>query len=317
VSRVNLIRHFPVFLAAAEEEHFHRAARRLGIAQSAVSRRIGLLEADLGGVQLFERLPKGVKLTPAGKTFLKDVQAIMAQVEKARRRAAESARGAAEVLNVGYNQAVPRHRFLAEAFRRFRAERRGAALKLHPTDAATQIAALASGELDAAFLYGIADDADFEGIDIFLEDFLLALPAGHRLADAPQIQLQDLANEDFIWFRRSPGLSLHDLLLEACARLGFEPRIALEGYNSETVFQFVASGMGVGFVPASQLGAEPAGVALRPVAGFSAPYLLRLVWRRGAASPLLDAFIAVVRACRDALAAHAAPGGALDSVKAG
>ncbi|HEY3697430.1 LysR family transcriptional regulator [Phenylobacterium sp.] len=51
MTRLNLIRHFPVFLAAAEEEHFHRAAKRLGVAQSAVSRRIGLLEDDLGGVR--------------------------------------------------------------------------------------------------------------------------------------------------------------------------------------------------------------------------------------------------------------------------
>jgi DNA-binding transcriptional LysR family regulator len=307
VTRVNLIRHFPVFLAAAEEEHFHRAAKRLGIAQSAISRRIGMLEADLGGVPLFERLPKGVRLTPAGKLFLKDVQAIMAQVEKARRRAAESAHGAPGVLNIGYNQAVPRHRFLSESFRRFRAEHRGASLNLHPTDVANQISALASGALDAAFLYGVFEDAEHACLDVFEENFLLALPAAHRLAGQAELRLQDLAQEDFIWFRRSPGVNPHDLLLEACEAQGFEPRITLEGHSSDTIFQFVAAGMGIGFVPRSQQGSQPADVALRPVADLSAPYLLRLVWRRQAVSKLLEAFLQVVRSCRDQAAAPAEP----------
>jgi DNA-binding transcriptional LysR family regulator len=305
VTRTSLIRHFPVFLAAAEEEHFHRAAKRLGIAQSAVSRRISQLEEDLGGVQLFERLPRGVRLTPSGRLFLRDVQAIMAQVEKARKRATESAVGAPGALNVGYNQAVPRHRFLAESFQRFRQEHRSASLNLHPTDAVTQVSALASGDLDAAFLYGVNEDADVACLEVFTEDFLLALPKGHRLAEAPRIALHDLVDEDFIWFRKSAGVSLHEMLLNVCEQQDFQPRIAIEGHTSESIFQFVSSGMGIGFIPRSQQGAEPAGIVLRRVTGFSAPFPLRLVWRRNNASLLLAAFIGVVRACRDEAAAPA------------
>jgi len=298
LTRTNLIRHFPVFLAAAEEEHFHRAARRLGIAQSAVSRRIGQLEDELGGAVLFERLPRGVRLTEAGRTFLKDVQAIMAQVEKARRRVAEGVRGAPGVLNIGYNQAVPRHKFLSDSFQTFRQQHRGATLKLQPSDAAAQIGPLESGDLDAAFLYGVTEDADLACLDVFVEDFLLALPLGHRLADRPVIALTDVEDEDFIWYRRN-STNLSDLLLGACERLGFQPRVALEVHTSETVFHFVASGMGVGFAPTSSKGMKPANVVLRPVVGFSAPFTLRLVWRRANASPLLAAFVDLVRAARD------------------
>jgi DNA-binding transcriptional LysR family regulator len=300
VTRSNLIRHFPVFLAAAEEEHFHRAARRLGIAQSAVSRRISQLEEELGGVTLFERLPRGVRLTESGRTFLKDVQAIMNQVEKARRRLAEGRPGAPGVLNVGYNQAVPRHRFLAEAFRRFRQQFRGATLRLHPTDAAAQLAALASGELDAAFLYGVNETTELAGLDVFVEDFLLVMPGSHPLAARPVIALRELADEDFVWFRRSTaGVDLHDLLIAECERRGFSPRIVLETHGTDSIYQFVASGTGVGFAPSSSAAMAPPNVVLRPLADFSVPFTLRLVWPRENNSPLLAAFVKLVRECRE------------------
>ena len=299
MTRTNLIRHFPVFLAAAEEEHFHRAAERLGIAQSAVSRRISQLEAELGGVVLFERLPRGVRLTESGRAFLKDVQAILAQVERARRRMAEGAPGA-NILNVGYNQAVPRHRYLSESFRRFRQQNRGAVLRLQPSEAAAQMAALARGDLDAAFLYGVVEDAELACLDIYAEDFVAVLPEGHALAGRPVLALPELANEDFIWFRRSStaGADLHTILLRACEQRGFTPRIILEGHSSETVFQFVAAGMGVGLAPGSSADAKPPNVVLKPLADFSVPFVLRLCWRRENPSPLLASFVDLVRACR-------------------
>ena len=83
------LRHFRYFVAVAEERSFAQAARRLRVAQPALSKQIHDLEAELG-VPLFERLPRGVRLTPAGEAFLADARATL----EAAGRATTSARSA-------------------------------------------------------------------------------------------------------------------------------------------------------------------------------------------------------------------------------
>ena len=64
-----VIRHLPFFAVVAEEQNFQRASQRLNIAQSALSRRIRDLEAELGDIPLFVRMPRGVRLTPSGQAL--------------------------------------------------------------------------------------------------------------------------------------------------------------------------------------------------------------------------------------------------------
>ena len=69
------LRHLRYFIATGEEQHNGRAARRLRVAQPALSRQIQDLETELG-FTLFDRLPRGVKLNAAGKLFLEDAHAV-------------------------------------------------------------------------------------------------------------------------------------------------------------------------------------------------------------------------------------------------
>src|SRR5260370_42632787 len=77
------LRHLRYFVAVGEEQHYGRAAERLGIAQPALSRQIQDLEKELG-FTLFDRLPRGVKLSAAGKLFLRDPRRILQEVHEAR-----------------------------------------------------------------------------------------------------------------------------------------------------------------------------------------------------------------------------------------
>src|SRR4029077_12276092 len=86
------LRHLRYFVGVGEEQHFGRAAKRLFIAQPALSRQIQDLERELG-FPLFERLPRGVKLNAAGKLFLEDARRILREVEKAKLRAEQVAQG--------------------------------------------------------------------------------------------------------------------------------------------------------------------------------------------------------------------------------
>ena len=73
------LRHLRYLVAIGEEEHYRRAEQRLNIAQTALSTQMQDLEAELG-FKLFDRLPRGVKLSAAGKLFLEDARRILQQV---------------------------------------------------------------------------------------------------------------------------------------------------------------------------------------------------------------------------------------------
>ena len=95
------LRHLRYFVAVGEEQHYGRAARRLRVAQPALSRQIQDLEEEVG-FKLFERLPRGVKLSAAGQLFLQDARRILQEVNEAAARAGRVARGLSGTLRVGF-----------------------------------------------------------------------------------------------------------------------------------------------------------------------------------------------------------------------
>ena len=109
------LRHLRYFEAVAECENFRRAAARLHVAQPALSRQIHALERMLG-VELFERQPRGTRLSPAGQAFLDDVRHILADVERAKERACRVAEGKIGTIRVGFNEIAARQSYLPGFF---------------------------------------------------------------------------------------------------------------------------------------------------------------------------------------------------------
>src|SRR5580693_3095132 len=99
------LRHLRYFVAVGEEQHYGRAAARLRVAQPALSRQIQDLEEEVG-FKLFERLPRGVKLSAAGQLFLADARRILQEVNEAAARAARVARGQSGTLRVGFTEST-------------------------------------------------------------------------------------------------------------------------------------------------------------------------------------------------------------------
>src|SRR5271155_1905409 len=99
------LRHLRYFVAVGEEQHYGRAARRLRVAQPALSRQIQALEDEIG-FKLFERLPRGVKLSAAGKYLLEDARRILQEVNGSVVRAARVASGLSGTLRVGFTENV-------------------------------------------------------------------------------------------------------------------------------------------------------------------------------------------------------------------
>src|SRR5215470_12545354 len=107
------LRHLRYFVAVGEEQHFGRAAARLHIAQPALSRQIQDLEREIGFL-LFDRLPRGVRLSATGTLFLNDARRILQDVEETKRRAEWIALGKAGTLRIGIATALSWHGMVAE-----------------------------------------------------------------------------------------------------------------------------------------------------------------------------------------------------------
>ena len=125
------LRHLRYFVAVGEEQHYGRAAERLGIAQPALSRQIQDLEKELG-FTLFDRLPRGVKISAAGKCFMEDARRILHEVNEAAARAKRVASGQSGTLRVGFVESISWHGVVPDSFRQFRERQPNAELQLKP-----------------------------------------------------------------------------------------------------------------------------------------------------------------------------------------
>src|SRR6201984_3758623 len=138
------LRHLRYFVAVGEEQHYGRAALRLRVVQPALSRQIQDLEEEVG-FELFERLPRGVKLSAAGKLFLEDARRILQEVNEAAARAARVARGQSGTLRIGFTESASWRGVVPESIRRFRERQPDAELQLNPATSLEQIEALRAG----------------------------------------------------------------------------------------------------------------------------------------------------------------------------
>src|ERR1700746_100789 len=175
------LRHLRYFVAVGEEQHYGRAAERLGIAQPALSRQIQDLETELG-FSLFDRLPRGVRLSAAGKLFLSDARRILEDAQEAKLRAERVATGKAGTLRIGFVEALSWHGVVPNSFRRFRRRQPDAELELHPLLSNQQMEAVRSGKLDAGFIFSLeVPDGDVAQLLVAKPKLMLAAPRGHAL----------------------------------------------------------------------------------------------------------------------------------------
>jgi DNA-binding transcriptional LysR family regulator len=284
-----VLRHLPYFVAVAEEEHFQRAAARLRVAQSALSRRMQDLEQELGGVTLFARQSRGVRLTESGRAFLQDARRLLADLEQAQARAAAIMKGDLGELHIGFTEVAAHEPALVAAIQKFRHHFPEVRLRLTPMVSVGQQQAIAAGKLDAGLLYH-APDFNFAARSpdsapalahalIGKDRMVLAVPHSHPLSGRRRVWLRDLAGEEIMWASRQENRELYDRMMEACHSQGFSPNVGIEATSSATTFSLLSMGVGVGFVPASCKIRAPANVTLRAVEDFFVPLDISLVWR--------------------------------------
>jgi DNA-binding transcriptional LysR family regulator len=290
------LRHLRYFVVVGEEQHYGRASRRLRVAQPALSRQIQDLEEEVG-FKLFDRLPRGVKLSVAGKLFLEDARRILQAVSEATARAAHVARGQSGTLRVGFTENASWHGVVPDSFRLFREQQPDAELQLQPAASLEQLDAIRSGRLDAGFANFMPKvDPELDQLAVAVHHLELAVPKRHPLTKLKKLRLRELTDALFIWFPRRASPAFYDRLMHECYRGGLKsPRIVQEGLNEATILSLVSTGLGVGWVLGSARWRCPETVAILPVVDLNVPLRLTLAWRRDNTSPLLARFIGEVK----------------------
>ncbi|MFD0003420.1 LysR family transcriptional regulator [Streptomyces sp. NPDC127178] len=282
------------FLEVARLGSFTGAARTLGWTQSAVSRQISTLEGALGGAPLFDRLPRGVRLTEAGRVLVPYAEAI-----------AESLHGAVRELAALREVAGGRLRFGAfatadaglvpQALAAFRAAHPRVRVTREEGFTPALLDRLTAGHLDLAVVSttGRAPLEAYELHHLLDESLYVAVPAGHPLAGSAPVRLGRLADAEWISGSSRPEGTLLDVAL----RQGFRPRVAHVVGEWTAKQGYVAAGLGVALVPALAAASVRPDVRLVPVLDEGGP--ARAVYaatvRGRSPVPAVEAFVGALR----------------------
>lgn len=278
------LRRLSSFLAVVDEGSFTRAARRLGITQPSLSQQVRLLETELGG-PLLERLPRGVRLTAAGRALLPEAQAAVRAAERAgtaARMALGVEAGELEVATL-LSMAVG---ILPRVIARW--------IEHHPDIAIRMREYTHRSLLEEDVRSGVGDIAlgpvpeDWPGPveRLGFEELVVVLPASDPFAGEETAPLAALADRSWILFQ--PGHGLTEVVDAACRRAGFQPRVAVRTTQVESATRLAAAGLGPAMVPDNVVsaGLVPTVVHLDP------PVLRELAaYTRSEWSPLGSAFL--------------------------
>jgi DNA-binding transcriptional LysR family regulator len=282
------------FLAVAEERHIGRAAERLHMAQPPLTRQIHALEAELG-TALFIRTPKGMELTEAGQTLLDEVPNLLTLAQRARERTRAAGQGVIGRLDVGLFgsgvlDVIPR--LLA----RFHAQRPEVRIVLHTMTKAEQLDALRERRISVGFNRLVPPEPDLVIETVLRERMRVALPDPHRLCAQASVSIPDLAGEPLILYPNLPLPGLAQQVMQAFAREGTPLQVEQEVEDVLTAIALVAGGFGACITTASSESLRLPGVAYRPLeCAYLKDIELSCIHRRGDGSPVLAAFLAVVR----------------------
>jgi LysR family transcriptional activator of glutamate synthase operon len=288
------LRQLRYLVALADELHFTRAAEREHIAQPALSQQIRRLEDELG-LPLVERTTRQVAITEAGELLVARARRILAELETATDELLAvkgMERGRVRVGTMHTMGPVDVSLVLAI----FHERHRGIELTVREEASEDLAELLRYDELDLAFL-SVTERVESHGLglhQLLVEELVVLLPVGHRLAKRRGLTIAELEDEEFISFRA--GARLRELLWNGARRAGFEPNVKLESNESGRIRRLVSRGMGVAILPRSEAEAPGAEVA---VAALTDPPLARditLAWREGRRHPPAVAeFLALAR----------------------
>ena len=188
--------HLRYFVTVAEEGQVTSAARRLGIAQTALSQAISQLESELG-LQLLERHARGVKLTPEGEAFLAKARVAVESELEAEREAQALASTAHDVVKVGF-VGPPPNITASELFSAFAAAHPNAEIAFRDLPFPRGTTRSWLEQVDVAFCHQPDLDPSILTQVVRTEPRVVIARRGHPLSESGEVGIESVLDETFI-----------------------------------------------------------------------------------------------------------------------
>lgn len=239
------LRQLEYFCALARTGSFTRAAEEMGVAQPSLSEQIKRLEQNLGG-PLFDRLARGVELTPVGAALLPRARALLEDAAGLLQILESLREGICGDLRVGAIPTVLPY-FLAPFLRQFVDAYPEVNLQLREATTPELIEQVQEGVLDLAVLSLPVDRPGLVRSELFREPLYLAVPDSHPLANSARLDLADIGGERLLVLKE--GHCLRDEALTVCHRAKAKFTSQFEADQFASIFSLIGSGFGLSIVP--------------------------------------------------------------------
>ena len=284
------LRHLRCFVAVGEELHFGRAARRLHVEQSPLSRTIRQLEADLG-VTLLERMPRSVCLTPAGQVFLEEARRVLLTLEQARTKARAVAAGLQGTLRIALTGCVGQVR-LPALLALCREEAPEVGVRLFEAPLPQVVGGLGNDLYDGALAMASVMESGVVALSLWQDPLVVVIPARHPLLEHKRVPLEEVVRYPLVLFD-SQACEECSRQFERLLRLAEMLPIVAEYVTTHSLMlALVAAGYGIGFSSAAHVPTcRQAELIFRPLDEESAVLTTYLLHPEGTLSESLRHFI--------------------------
>lgn len=251
------------FVAVATELNFRRAAARMNMTQPPLSRQIKLLEHGVG-VTLLDRDQSGVRLTPAGQTFLAAATELLQRAEAALLSARQAARGEAGAVVIGFVPSAATE-FIPRMVVALKAQLPDVSFTVTELMSYEIVEGLLSGQLDLGLTRANSTRGGIESVRVVNEPFVLAMPADHPLENGRDLTLADLDGVEMVGYSADRGGVLRDILKKAYTAAEVNPVIIQEVSQTHAVLSLVNGGLGAALVPRSAQGVHMANMVFAQI----------------------------------------------------
>lgn len=277
-------------ITLAEELHFSRAAERLHIDQSTLSKRIQELENQLG-VKLFKRDHQRVDLTESGSKFVEEARQAELHIERAVTSAKAASRGTDEVINIGKSPNTDPYlvsMILAIRLPLFP----GLRIKLWSNYCHELAKEVAAGSLDLALTTGIPESAKLSFLRVAEAPFYIAMSSDDPLSGLKQVRLRDMRDRNWVMFSRHVNPHLYDTVQQQASSAGVGAADLHHVSSPEEAVPLILRDDGLAFLNRS--GAwriAQHGITMRPLAEDDLHLVTHLTVRSDSKSRLLSEFV--------------------------